>query len=86
MFMSCQWLHGHFLIRNLTTNEIQQQIRNKVDENGAKLFQPDDYPAINQTKYHCRKRSKEHGAPVQEKVIAELIADNIEQGTGGILT
>jgi len=79
-FIETIWLDSQSIRSKLTPEQVQQQIRTKRDNStGKKLFQPSQYATINQIKYHLRKLGAKHGVTAKEKLIAELIEENLEK-------
>ena len=54
-------------------------MRSKRDKNtGDKLFQPHEYPTINQIKYRFRKLGAKYEITNKQQLIDELIEENKE--------
>ena len=77
-FLEKVWLDSQESRSKLNIQQVLQQIRTKRDMNGEKLFQPHEYPTVNQIKYRTRKISKKHGVTAQQELMAEIIELNTE--------
>jgi hypothetical protein len=72
------WLDSQESRSKLNIQQMQQQIRTKRDGNGEKLFQPHEYPTLNQIKYRTRKISQKYGVTAQQELMADVIELNTE--------
>lgn len=78
-FIEDMWLDSQRTRSKLTPEQVQQQIRNERDKTtGKKLFQSTQYATLNQIKYHIRKLGTKHGITAKDKLIEELVEENIE--------
>jgi hypothetical protein len=78
-FIDELWTNSQKTRSKVTPEQVLQQTRNQRDNNsGNKLFQPSEYPTINQIKYRFRKLGVKHGVTAKQELIAELIEANVE--------
>ncbi|CAF3729679.1 unnamed protein product [Rotaria socialis] len=72
-------LNSHKNGSKLTPDQVQHQIRTQRDHRKVqKLFRSQEYPTINQIKYHFRILGLKHGVTAKQELIAELFEQNAE--------
>ena len=73
------WVESQKTRSKLTPQLIQQKIRSQRDNaNDKKLFQPQEYATINQSKYQFRKLAAKYEVTAKEELMAELMEENTD--------
>lgn len=62
----------------ITPEGTLEKMRKKLDINGKKFFEKQEYPSKNQIQYQFRKLNQEHNVSLKQQLIAEIIDDNLD--------
>ena len=78
-FIETKWLESQEHKSKLSPETIHHEIRTLRTNTGSKIFQPEEYPTLNQVKYQCRKLAKKYDIHTKQKLIEELTQGQIDR-------
>ena len=78
-FIETKWLEFQANRSKVFAEAIHLEIRTLQTSSGSKMFEPQEYPTLNQVKYQCRKLATKYEIHTKQQLIGELVQDEIDR-------